>query len=112
MKLIRAIIKPERLHAVKEKLNEIGVKGMTVSEVKGFGHQKGKTEFYRGNPVQVHFLPKTQIFLAVSDDKKDAVISAITEAAKTGKYGDGKIFINNLEEVVRIRTGEKNEEAL
>ncbi|MEK9717182.1 MAG: P-II family nitrogen regulator [Pelagibacteraceae bacterium] len=112
MKLIRAIIKPERLHAVKDRLNEVGIKGMTVSEVKGFGHQKGKTEFYRGNPVQVHFLPKIQIFLAVTDDKKDEVINVITEAARTGKYGDGKIFVNNLEEVVRIRTGEKGEEAL
>ena len=112
MKLITAISKPFKLDDVREALSAVGVQGMTVTEVKGFGHQKGKTEFYRGNPVQVHFLPKTQIFLAVSDDKKDAVISAITEAAKTGKYGDGKIFINNLEEVVRIRTGEKNEEAL
>jgi len=112
MKLIRAIIKPERLHAVKDKLNEVGIKGMTVSEVKGFGHQKGKTEFYRGNPVQVHFLPKIQIFLAVTDDKKDDVVNAIMDAARTGKYGDGKIFINNLEEVIRIRTGDKGEEAL
>ena len=97
---------------MKDKLNEVGIKGMTVSEVKGFGHQKGKTEFYRGNPVQVHFLPKIQIFLAVTNDKKDDVVNAIMDAARTGKYGDGKIFINNLEEVVRIRTGEKGEEAL
>ena len=78
MKLIRAIIKPERLHSVKEKLNEVGVKGMTISDVKGFGHQKGKTEFYRGNPVQVHFLPKIQIFLAVTDGNNDSVVQAIT----------------------------------
>jgi nitrogen regulatory protein PII len=97
---------------VKEKNNEVGVKVMTISDVKGFCHHKGKTEFDRGSPVQVNFIQKIKIFLAVSDEKKDSVVQAITEAAKTGKYGDGKIFINNLDEVVRIRTGEKNEEAL
>ncbi len=112
MKLITAIIKPFRLDEVREALADIGVNGMTVSEVKGFGRQKGHTELYRGAEYVVDFLPKSQLQLAVSDDQADAVIEAITEAARTGKIGDGKIFVQTLDEVVRIRTGECGDEAI
>src|SRR3989304_6824961 len=106
MKKIEAIIKPFKLDEVKESLNDIGVQGMTVSEVKGFGRQKGHTELYRGAESVVDFLPKTKIELVVSDEMADKVISCITDTAKTGKLGDGKIFISDVIEAVRIRTGE------
>jgi len=112
MKLITAIIKPFKLDDAREALSEMGVQGMTVTETKGFGRQKGHTELYRGAEYVVDFLPKIKIEVAVADDKLDEVISAITKAASTGKIGDGKIFVTNLEQVVRIRTGESGEEAL
>ncbi len=112
MKLVTAIIKPFKLDDVREALSEISVQGMTVTEVKGFGRQKGHTELYRGAEYVVDFLPKVKIEVAVSDESIDAVIEAISGAANTGKVGDGKIFITSLEEVVRIRTGEKGAEAL
>ena len=112
MKLIKAIIKPFKLDDVREALSEIGVQGITVSEVKGFGRQKGHTELYRGAEYVVDFLPKVKIETAVSDDKVDEVIDAIRSAANTGKIGDGKIFIMPLEQAVRIRTGESGDEAL
>ena len=112
MKLIKAIIKPFKLEEVKDALSEIGVEGMTVSEVKGFGRQKGHTELYRGSEYVVDFLPKTKIEVAVSDDNTDQVIDAISQISNTGKIGDGKIFVSSLEQVVRIRTGELNEDAL
>tara|TARA_A100001037_G_C14818293_1_gene486463 strand:- start:65 stop:403 length:339 start_codon:yes stop_codon:yes gene_type:complete len=112
MKLIKAIIKPFKLEEVKDALAEIGVEGMTVSEVKGFGRQKGHTEIYRGSEYTVDFLPKVKLETVVGDDVADKVIDAITEAGKTGKIGDGKIFVIPVEESVRIRTGEKGDEAL
>ncbi len=112
MKLITAIIKPFKLDDAREALSEMGVQGMTVTETKGFGRQKGHTELYRGAEYVVDFLPKIKIEVAVADDKLDEVISAITKAASTGKIGDGKIFVTNLGQVVRIRTGESGEEAL
>ena len=112
MKLIKAIIKPFKLEEVKDALSEIGVEGMTVSEVKGFGRQKGHTEIYRGSEYTVDFLPKVKIEIAVSDDMSSKVVDAIVGAAQTGKIGDGKIFILPVEETVRIRTGEEGEEAL
>ncbi len=112
MKLITAIIKPFKLDDVREALSEIGVHGMTVTEVKGFGRQKGHTELYRGAEYVVDFLPKVKIEIGVSADKTDQVIDAITKAANTGKIGDGKIFVSALEGVVRIRTGETGPEAL
>jgi nitrogen regulatory protein P-II 2 len=112
MKLIIAIIKPFKLDDVREALSGIGVQGMTVTEVKGFGRQKGHTELYRGAEYVVDFLPKIKIEMAVSDDKRDAVIAAVSKAANTGKIGDGKIFVLDLTEVVRIRTGEKGNEAI
>ena len=112
MKLITAIIKPFRLDEVREALADLGVNGMTVSEVKGFGRQKGHTELYRGAEYVVDFLPKSQLQLAVADDQAEAVIEAITNAARTGKIGDGKIFVQTLEEVVRIRTGESGDDAI
>ena len=112
MKKVEAIIKPFKLDEVKDKLNEIGVKGITVSEVKGFGRQKGHTELYRGAEYTIDFLPKIKIEIAIPDDMTDQVKNAIIEAAGSGKIGDGKIFISPIEEVVRIRTGETNEEAL
>ena len=112
MKKIEAIIKPFKLDEVKEALHEIGLQGMTVTEAKGFGRQKGHTELYRGAEYVVDFLPKIKIEIAVSDDNSDSVIDAITKIANTGKIGDGKIFISNLEQVLRIRTGELNEDAL
>ena len=112
MKLVTAIIKPFKLDDVREALSEISVQGMTVTEVKGFGRQKGHTELYRGAEYVVDFLPKVKIEVAISDDTLDSVIEAISKAANTGKVGDGKIFIAPLEDVVRIRTGETGGEAL
>ena len=111
MKLIKAVIKPFKLEEVKDALSEIGVEGMTVSEVKGFGRQKGHTEIYRGSEYTVDFLPKVKIEIGVADDLTDKVVDAIVGAAQTGKIGDGKIFILPMEECVRIRTGEKGDEA-
>ena len=112
MKLIQAIIKPFKLDEVKDALNEIGIEGITVSEVKGFGRQKGHTELYRGAEYVVDFIPKVKIEIAVSDELVTKVVAAIEETARTGRIGDGKIFIMPLEEAVRIRTGEKGEEAI
>jgi nitrogen regulatory protein P-II 2 len=112
MKLITAIIKPFKLDDVREALSEIGVQGITVTEVKGFGRQKGHTELYRGAEYVVDFLPKVKIELAIADAMTDQVVEAISSAANTGKIGDGKIFIVNLEQAVRIRTGETGEDAV
>ncbi len=112
MKKIEAIIKPFKLEEVKDALSEIGIEGMTVSEVKGFGRQKGHTEIYRGSEYTVDFLPKIKIELVVADNQKDAAVNAIIKAAKTGKIGDGKVFVSNVEEAVRIRTEEKGESAV
>lgn len=106
MKLITAIVKPFKLDDVREALSDIGVQGMTVTEVKGFGRQKGHTELYRGAEYVVDFLPKVKIEVAIDDSMLDQVLETITKSASTGKVGDGKIFVMNLEEVVRIRTGE------
>lgn len=112
MKLVTAIIKPFRLDDVRQALSDLGIQGMTVTEVKGFGRQKGHTELYRGAEYVVDFLPKAKIEIAVSDALTDQVIDAITKAANTGKIGDGKIFVVELEQVVRIRTGESGDNAL
>jgi len=112
MKLIKAIIKPFKLDDVREALSDIGVMGITVSEVKGFGRQKGHTELYRGAEYVVDFLPKVKIETVVDDEAVDKVIDAICKAANTGKIGDGKIFVMNVEQAVRIRTGESGSEAL
>ncbi|OIP15327.1 MAG: transcriptional regulator [Betaproteobacteria bacterium CG2_30_59_46] len=112
MKLVTAIIKPFKLDEVREALSAIGVQGITVTEVKGFGRQKGHTELYRGAEYVVDFLPKVKIEAAIKEDMLDQVIEAIEKSAKTGKIGDGKIFIFNLEQVVRIRTGESGPDAL
>jgi len=112
MKLIAAIIKPFKLDEVREALSDIGVAGITVTEVKGFGRQKGHTELYRGAEYVVDFLPKVKIELAVAEDKLDAAIDAISKAAHTGKIGDGKIFIQDLDQAIRIRTGETGKDAL
>lgn len=112
MKKIEAIIKPFKLEEVKDKLHEIGIEGMTVTEVKGFGRQKGHTEIYRGSEYTVDFLPKLKLELVTSDNKVEEAISAIIKGAKTGKIGDGKIFVSNVEEAIRIRTEEKGEEAV
>jgi nitrogen regulatory protein P-II 1 len=112
MKLITAIIKPFKLEAVKEALTLAGVEGMTVTEVKGFGRQKGHTEIYRGSEYTVDFLPKAKIEVAVSDDLKDKVVAAIANAAKTGKIGDGKIFVTPIEDMIRIRTDEHGDAAI
>ncbi len=112
MKLITAIIKPFKLDEVREALSDVGVTGLTITDVKGFGRQKGHTELYRGSEYVVDFLPKTKIEVAVSDDNADKVIDAISKVSNTGKIGDGKIFVSSLEQVVRIRTGELNEDAL
>ena len=106
MKLVTAIIKPFKLDDVREALSDIGVQGITVTEVKGFGRQKGHTELYRGAEYVVDFLPKVKIEVAIGDDMLDQVIESITKAANTGKIGDGKIFVSSLEQVIRIRTGE------
>ncbi|HEV2207127.1 MAG TPA: P-II family nitrogen regulator [Verrucomicrobiae bacterium] len=107
MKKIEAIIKPFKLEEVKDALGEIGIEGMTVTEVKGFGRQKGHTEIYRGSEYTVDFLPKIKIELVISDEKLDDAIEAIVKAARTGKIGDGKVFVSTVEEAVRIRTEEK-----
>jgi nitrogen regulatory protein P-II 2 len=112
MKLVTAIIKPFKLDDVREALSEIGVQGITVTEVKGFGRQKGHTELYRGAEYVVDFLPKVKVEAAVSADMAEQVIEAISKAANTGKIGDGKIFVFDLEQVVRIRTGETGADAL
>lgn len=112
MKLITAIIKPFKLDEVREALSEIGVAGITVTEVKGFGRQKGHTELYRGAEYVVDFLPKVKIEVALADDKVDAAIDAISKAAHTGKIGDGKIFVFTLDQAIRIRTGETGKDAL
>ena len=112
MKLITAIIKPFKLDDVRESLSELGVYGLTVTEVKGFGRQKGHTELYRGAEYVVDFLPKVKIETAVADDRVDAVVEAIIKAANTSKIGDGKIFISSIEQTIRIRTGETGPDAL
>ncbi len=112
MKLITAIIKPFKLDEVREALSGIGVQGITVTEIKGFGRQKGHTELYRGAEYVVDFLPKVKVEVALSDDLVERAIEAIENAARTGKIGDGKIFVTPLEQVVRIRTGETGQEAL
>jgi len=112
MKKIEAVIKPFKLDEVKEALHEIGVQGMTVTEVKGFGRQKGHTELYRGAEYVVDFLPKIKLEIAVSEDLVDKVVEAIASSANTGRIGDGKIFVLPLEQAVRIRTGERGDEAL
>jgi nitrogen regulatory protein P-II 1 len=112
MKKVEAVIKPFKLDEVKEALNEIGVQGLTVSEVKGFGRQKGHTELYRGAEYVVDFLPKIKIEIVVADDVVSKVVAAIEKAAKTGRIGDGKIFVSSVEEVVRIRTGETGSDAV
>ncbi|QWD00927.1 P-II family nitrogen regulator [Polynucleobacter paneuropaeus] len=112
MKLITAIIKPFKLEEVREALAEVGVSGITATEVKGFGRQKGHTELYRGAEYQVDFLPKIKIEVVVASDKLEATLEAITKAARTGKIGDGKIFVTSIDQTIRIRTGETNESAL
>ncbi|MFV7789537.1 P-II family nitrogen regulator [Aliarcobacter lanthieri] len=112
MKKIEAIVKPFKFEEVKEALVQIGVAGMTVSDVKGYGRQQGHSELYRGAEYVVDFLPKIKIELIVSDEDVDSTISVITEASKTGKIGDGKIFVSPIEKVIRIRTGEQDEEAI
>ena len=112
MKLVTAIIKPFKLDDVREALSEIGVQGITVTEVKGFGRQKGHTELYRGAEYVIDFLPKIKIEIAVSTEQVDSAISAITTSASTGKIGDGKIFVSSLEKVIRIRTGEVDQDAI
>ena len=112
MKKIEAVIKPFKLEEVKDALAEVGIEGMTVTEVKGFGRQKGHTEIYRGSEYTVDFLPKIKLDIVVGDDNVEAATKAIISAAKTGKIGDGKVFISAIEEAVRIRTDEKGNEAL
>ena len=112
MKLVSAIIKPFKLDDVRAALSEIGVQGVTVTEVKGFGRQKGHTELYRGAEYVVDFLPKVKLEIAIGDEQVDKVIDSITKAVNTGKIGDGKIFVSPLEQVIRIRTGETGEEAI
>jgi nitrogen regulatory protein P-II 1 len=112
LKKIEAIIKPFKLDEVKEALNEIGIQGMTVSEVKGFGRQKGHTELYRGAEYVVDFIPKIKLEIIVGDDILAKVVDTVEQAAKTGRIGDGKIFITPVEEVVRIRTGERGQDAI
>ena len=112
MKLITAIIKPFRMDDVRAALSDIGVQGITATEVKGFGRQKGHTELYRGAEYVVDFLPKLKLEIAVADDAVEPIIEAIIKAASTGKIGDGKIFVTNLEQVIRIRTGETGEDAI
>ena len=112
MKFIVAIIKPFKLEEVKEALSQLGIQGMTVTEVKGFGRQKGHTEIYRGSEYTVDFLPKVKIEVVVADDLVGRVVESIVKAAKTGKIGDGKIFVSAVESIVRIRTGETGEQAV
>ncbi len=112
MKKVEAIIKPFKLEDVKEALSEIGIQGMTVTEVKGFGRQKGHTEIYRGSEYTVDFLPKVKIDIVVDDDQSESVVDAIVKTANSGKIGDGKVFVSAVEEAVRIRTGETGAEAV
>ena len=112
MKLVMAVIKPFKLDQVREALTQQGVEGLTVTEVKGFGRQKGHTEVYRGAEYTVSFLPKIKVEVAVKDEAADAVVEALVNAARTGQIGDGKVFVYDLDQVVRIRTGETNEDAL
>ncbi len=112
MKLVTAIIKPFKLDEVREALSEAGIKGITVTEVKGFGRQKGHTELYRGAEYMVDFLPKTKVELAIENEQLDSVIETISKSASNSKIGDGKIFVSELETVIRIRTGESGKEAL
>ena len=112
MKKVEGIVRPHLLEAVKNALQEVGVVGMTVSEVKGFGRQKGHTETYRGSEYKVEFLPKIKIEVVVPDELVEQAVEAVLKTAKTGKFGDGKVFVSSLEDVVRIRTGERGEAAL
>ncbi|MDC0268102.1 P-II family nitrogen regulator [bacterium] len=112
MKKIEAIVKPFKLEDVKEALGTIGIEGMTVSEVKGFGRQKGHTEIYRGSEYTVDFLPKIKLEIVVADEQVEAGVNAIIESAKTGKIGDGKVFVSTIDEAVRIRTSERGEQAV
>jgi len=112
VKKIESVIRPHLLDAVKNALQEVGVVGMTVSEVKGFGRQKGHTETYRGAEYKVDFLPKVKVEIAVADTVVDAAVDAVMKTARTGKFGDGKIFVTTIEDVVRIRTGERGDQAL
>jgi nitrogen regulatory protein P-II 1 len=112
MKKVECIVRPHLMEAVKAALQEVGVVGMTVSEVKGFGRQKGHTETYRGSEYKVEFLPKVKIEVALGDELVDGAVEAVLATAKTGKFGDGKIFVTSLDEVIRIRTGERGEGAL
>ncbi|GGA67933.1 P-II family nitrogen regulator [Neiella sp. HB171785] len=112
MKLVTAIIKPFKLDDVREAISEVGIEGLTVTEVKGFGRQKGHTELYRGAEYQVDFLPKVKLEIATNDDNVERLVEAISKAAYTGKIGDGKLFVYDLEQAVRIRTGEADAEAL
>ena len=112
MKKVEAIIKPFKLDEVKDKLNEIGIKGITVSEVKGFGRQKGHTELYRGAEYVVDFLPKIKLEIVITDEQLDEVIDAIMKTAQTGRIGDGKIFVLDLIDTIRIRTGERGQDAI
>ncbi len=112
MKKVEAIIKPFKLDDVREALSEIGIAGMTVTEVKGFGRQKGHTELYRGAEYVVDFLPKVKVEVVLAEDQVDRALEVITESARTGKIGDGKIFVTPVEQVIRIRTGEEGEEAI
>ena len=112
MKKLEAIIKPFKLEEVKDALSEVGIEGMTVMEVKGFGRQKGHTEIYRGSEYTVDFLPKIKIEIVMPDDRAQAAVNAIVKAAKTGKIGDGKVFVSRVEEAIRIRTGETDDRAI
>jgi len=112
MKKVECIVRPHLMEAVKTALQDVGVVGMTVSEVKGFGRQKGHTETYRGSEYKVEFLPKVKIEVALSEELVDPAVEAVLQAAKTGKFGDGKIFVTGIDEVIRIRTGERGEGAL
>jgi nitrogen regulatory protein P-II 1 len=112
MKKIEAIIKPFKLEEVKDALSQIGIEGMTVSEVKGFGRQKGHTEIYRGSEYKVDFLPKIKIEIVLPDNRVESAVGAIVSSAKTGKIGDGKVFVSDVEEIIRIRTEEKGEAAI
>lgn len=112
MKKIEAIIKPFKLEEVKDALSQIGIEGMTVSEVKGFGRQKGHTEIYRGSEYKVDFLPKIKLEIVLPDGRVDGAVNAIVASAKTGKIGDGKVFVSEIEEIIRIRTEEKGESAI
>lgn len=112
MKLVSAVIKPFKLDDVRQGLSEIGIQGMTVTETKGFGRQKGHTELYRGAEYVIDFLPKIKIEVAIDDDQLDAVVESITKSAGTGKIGDGKIFVTELQQIIRIRTGETGSDAI